>query len=85
MKEQYDLDNLPENFSEEIHKRIGHNVAKIRKEKKVSQLKLANAIGYKSVSPVSSGEIYYRGIHFNVEQLVKISIALDVDISEFFK
>lgn len=58
-----DIEELPENYSELLHKIIGNNVKKIRKEKGLSQLKLAYAIGYKSVSPISSGEIYYNKIH----------------------
>lgn len=80
-----DIEDLGFDFSERLHKRIGINVQKIRKEKKVSQLKLAYALGYKSVSPISSAEIYYNKIHFNIEQLAKISYILNVDICEFFK
>ena len=70
---------------EEIHKRIGLNVAKYRKEKGLSQLDLSLQMGYKSVSVVSGAEIYYNGKHFNLEHLLKISQILDVDISEFLK
>lgn len=58
---------------------------KIRKEKNVSQLKLAYALGYKSVSPISSAEIYYNRIHFNIEQLYKIAYVLNVPICVFFE
>ena len=80
-----DIEDLGFDFSEKLHKKIGNNVQKIRKEKKVSQLKLAYALGYKSVSPISSAEIYYNKIHFNVEQLAKIAYVLDVSISDFFE
>lgn len=79
-----DID-FPNEFSSYIHKKIGKNVSKIRKQKGVSQLKLAYAIGYKSVSPISSAEIYYNNIHFNVEQLVRIAYILKVPIEEFLK
>ena len=79
-----DIDDLPKDFSEKLHKQIGQNLKRIRKEKNVSQLKLAYALGYKSVSPISSAEIFYNKIHFNVEQLVKIAYILDVDVSELF-
>lgn len=79
-----DID-FPKEFSSYIHKKIGKNVSKIRKQKGVSQLKLAYAIGYKSVSPISSAEIYYNKIHFNIEQLIKIAYILEVPIEEFFK
>jgi len=79
------IDNLPDNFSEQLHRRIGKNVKKIRKEKNISQLELAYSIGYKSVSPISCAEIYYNKIHFNVEQLSKISYVLDVPMASFFE
>lgn len=71
--------------AEQLHKTIGKNVAKHRKAKKLSQLDLSLEMGYKSVSVVSGAEIYYNKIHFNIEQLLKISQILEVDICEFFK
>ncbi|WP_236847330.1 hypothetical protein [Campylobacter devanensis] len=44
---------------------IGQNVAKVRKERKVSQLSLSLDMGYKSVSVVSFAEISLKGAHFN--------------------
>lgn len=70
---------------EELYKLIGRNVAKFRKQRKLSQLELSLRMGYKSVSVVSGAEIYYNGKHFNIEHLLKISQILKVDISEFFK
>ncbi len=80
-----DIDELPNNFSENLHKQIGANVKRIRQERNISQLKLAYALGYKSVSPISSAEIYYNKIHFNVDHLAKIAYVLEVDICELFK
>jgi len=71
--------------SEELHKVIGSNVAKYRKEKGLSQLELSLEMGYKSVSVVSGAEIYYNGIHFNIEHLHKISQILDINICDLFK
>lgn len=79
-----EIEELTDSFSEKLHKQIGNNIKKLRKEKKISQLKLAYAIGYKSVSPISSGEIYYNKIHFNVEQLAKIAYVLEVPLSSLF-
>lgn len=79
-----DIENIPDNYSEQLHKIIGNNVKNIRKQKKISQLKLAYALGYKSVSPISSAEIYYNKIHFNIEHLTKIAYILEVDICELF-
>ncbi|OCL84849.1 helix-turn-helix domain-containing protein [Arcobacter porcinus] len=79
------IEDLEFDFTEKLHKKIGINVKRIRKLKKVSQLKLAYALGYKSVSQISSAEIYYNKIHFNIEQLVKIAYVLNVPISNFFE
>ena len=79
-----DIENLPNDYSEQLHKIIGSNVKNIRKYKNISQLKLAYALGYKSVSPISSAEIYYNKIHFNIEHLTKIAYVLEIDICELF-
>lgn len=71
--------------TEELYQIIGKNVAKIRKEKGLSQLDLSLQMGYKSVSIVSGAEVYYNGKHFNLEHLLKISQILDVNICEFLK
>lgn len=71
--------------AEQLHKIIGKNVAKYRKNKGLSQLDLSLEMGYKSVSVVSGAEIYYNKIHFNIEQLLKISQILDIELCEFFK
>jgi transcriptional regulator with XRE-family HTH domain len=70
---------------EQLYKIIGQNVAKYRKEKNLSQLDLSLQMGYKSVSVISGAEIYYKGKHFNLEHLLKISQILGIDISEFLK
>ncbi len=80
-----DFENLPDDFIANFHLTIGKNVKRIRQENNLSQLKLAYMIGYKSVSQISSAEIYYNNIHFNLEQLAKIAYVLDVPICEFFK
>lgn len=71
--------------SDQLYRIIGKNVAKYRKEKNMSQLDLSLAMDYKSVSVVSGAEICYNNKHFNIDQLLKISQILDVDICEFFK
>ena len=70
---------------EALYRHIGKNVAKYRKEQKMSQLRLSLAMGYKSVSVISSGEICYKDKHFNLEQLLKISQILCVDICDLIK
>ncbi|MFZ2891368.1 helix-turn-helix domain-containing protein [Sulfuricurvum sp.] len=79
-----DIIDLPDDYIDKIYIEIGENVKKIRMEKGISQLKLAQAIGHKSLSIVSLAEIYHNKQHFNIEHLVKIAYALDVNICDFF-
>jgi len=69
----------------EKHKMIGRNVAMYRKIKGLSQLELSLSLGHKSVSIVASAERFYKGKHFNIEHLLKISDILNVPISAFFE
>lgn len=78
-----DIINLPHDFIDKTYIEIGENVKRIRMEKGVSQLKLAQAIGHKSLSIISLAEIYYNKQHFNIEHLVKIAYVLDVNICDF--
>ncbi len=80
----HDIIDLPDDYIDKTYIKIGANVKKIRMKKGLSQLKLAQAIGHKSLSIVSLAEIYYNKQHFNIEHLVKIAYVLDVDICEFF-
>jgi len=70
---------------EDFYRLVSANVVRIRKEKNVSQLKLANAIGHQSPTFVGKAELLAEGKHFNLEHLFKISVVLDVDITEFCK
>jgi len=65
--------------------KVINNVKRIRKEKNITQTELAQTIGHKSVSTIGKIEANIENKHYNIEQLYKISIALDVDIVEFFK
>ena len=67
------------------HKDIGKNVAKYRKANGLSQLDLSLQLGHKSVSIVASAERFYKGKHFNIEHLLKISEILDTPICSFFE
>lgn len=67
-----------------LYKIIGANVKKARIAKGVTQLDLALALGYKSVSSIAKAESLIENKHFNIEQLYKISKALDIEISTFF-
>lgn len=69
----------------DFYKIVSKNVIKIRKEKKISQLKLANAIGHQNATFLGKAELLVENKHFNLEHLFKISYVLNVDISYFFK
>ncbi len=68
-----------------LHKTIGQNVKRIRTEKNISQLDLTLDMDSKSVGFISRCENFKDGHHFNIEHLYKIALALNVDMSEFFK
>ncbi|WP_373033325.1 helix-turn-helix domain-containing protein [Sulfurovum sp.] len=80
-----EISNLPDDFMDQTYIKIGRNVKRIREERGISQLKLAQGIGHKSVSIISLAEIYHNKQHFNIEHLMKIAYILDVDVCEFFK
>ena len=70
---------------EEIYKKIGQNVKRIRTSKNISQLALSLAIGHKAVGTISMAELCINKKHFNIEHLAKMADVLEVDICEFFK
>lgn len=74
--------DLPNHFIDDIYIEIGNRVKKARTDKGISQLKLAELIGHKSVSIISLAEIYHNKQHFNIEHLVKIAFVLEIDICE---
>jgi transcriptional regulator with XRE-family HTH domain len=73
--------NSTEVFAKTTYKKIGANVAKIRKAKGISQSKLASTIGYSSFS---YAEACRDDAHFDIEHLIKIAYVLEVDVAEFF-
>ncbi|MDD2697481.1 MAG: helix-turn-helix transcriptional regulator [Arcobacteraceae bacterium] len=68
-----------------FYAKISKNVIRIRKEKKISQLKLANAIGHQNATFLGKAELLAENKHFNLEHLYKIATVLEVSIDEFFK
>ena len=78
-------DTLNDISIDELYKLIGRNVSKLRKVNNLSQLDLSLAMGNKSVSLISSSELYTNKKHFNIQHLHKISKILNVSITEFFK
>jgi transcriptional regulator with XRE-family HTH domain len=79
------LQDITSENIDELHRKIGSNVMRVRKEKGLTQLDLALSIGLKSVGLISVAEIYHNKKHFNIEHLYKIATALDVEITDFFK
>ena len=70
---------------ENAYKKIGENVAKARKKRKMSQLALSLEMGYKSVSVISFAEICLNGAHFNLAHLMQISSILEVPLTTYFE
>ena len=70
---------------ETFYRNVGKRVAKVRKEKHLSQSDLANLIGSEYKSVIAGAECGYKNVRFNLKHLYLISIALNVDVSEFFK
>lgn len=79
-----DINNLPDNYIEQLHVKIGKNVKSARESKGLTQLQLSQLIGHKSVTVISRAEIYYKKQHFNIEHLAKIAYVLEIDICTFF-
>ncbi len=69
---------------QELHTKIGRNVKKYREAKGMTQLELSHAIGHKTTTMISLGEIG-KGKHFNIQQLYQIAIVLDIDICRLFE
>lgn len=79
------MQDITKSDIDELHRQIGANVMRVRKEKGMTQLDLALSIGLKSVGLISVAEIYHNKKHFNIEHLYKIANALDVEITDFFQ
>ena len=82
MLEYLDID---ENDIINFKRSVANNVKEIRLSKNFTQFDLAQTIGHKSMSTIGKIEANLDNKHYNIEQLYKISKALDVDICEFFK
>ena len=68
-----------------FYNNVMENVRSIRKEKSISQLDLAYAIGHKTVSTIGKIESGLENKHYNLEHLYKIAKVLEVDICELLK
>ncbi len=80
-----ELNDFTQEELENFYKIIGSNVKKIRQEKNITQMQLANAIGHNSVGHIAKAELNKYGKHFSIENLYKISKILDVPIASFFE
>lgn len=76
--------DLDEKDIRNFKQQVALNVKNIRVLKGVSQAELAQTIGHKSMSTIGKIEAGLENKHYNLEQLYKISVALDVNICEFF-
>ncbi|PHR69895.1 MAG: transcriptional regulator [Arcobacter sp.] len=79
------IEDFEDGRLENFYKIVSHNVIRIRNERNVSQLKLANAIGHGNATFIGKAELSVENKHFNLEHLYKMSVVLNVDIEEFFK
>ena len=71
--------------TDEIYNTISANVIKFRKAKKYSQLQLALDIGLTGNAFIARAEQRVNNAHFNIEQLVKIALILEIDLCDFLK
>ena len=80
-----EFNDFTEEELQNFYKIIGKNVKKVRQEKNITQMQLANAIGHNSVGHIAKAELNKYGKHFSIENLYKISKILDVPIASFFE
>ncbi len=78
----YILNDLTPEELENFYRNIGNNVKKARKEKKISQMQLALAIGHNSVGHIAKAELNKYDKHFSLEQLFKISRVLEISLHD---
>ena len=72
-------------ITHQLHDVISANVIRCRKSSGVSQLQLALDIGLTGNAFIARAEKRVNDAHFNIENLVKISTILEIDICEFFR
>lgn len=82
----FDLFEFTEEEFFEFHQKVAANVKKYRQSKGITQLDLAIEMGMKNSSFISNVENQKLTIpHYSIEHLYKISVILDIEISEFLK
>ncbi len=70
---------------ESFHRFIGQRVKYLRQQQGLSQLQLALAMGFSSVSSVAKAETGAENKHFNLEHLYKIAKILEIDVSDLIQ
>ena len=66
----------------DFYKKIGQNIKKYRKEKGITQMELAHAMGHNSVGHIAKAEINKYGKHFSLEHIYKIAKILGIKTSQ---
>jgi transcriptional regulator with XRE-family HTH domain len=74
---------ISEDEIELFHRYIGRRVKYLRQNQGLSQLQLALAMGFNSVSSIAKAEIGVENKHFNLEHLYKIAKILEIDLCDF--
>ena len=65
---------------EEFLTEIVENVKLERKKRDVSQLKLANILGFQSPNYIAKIETRKHGVSYNISHLYQIAIAFDMEV-----
>ena len=66
----------------DFYKKIGQNIKKYRKEKGITQMELAHAMGHNSVGHIAKAEINKYGKRFSLEHIYKIAKILGIKTSQ---
>ena len=76
--------NKSEEEIAEFHELVAKNVKRIRLERKKTAMDISLDLGFRSGSFIASAESSKNGKKFSLEQLFKLSGALNVPIEDFF-
>lgn len=79
------LSNATEQEIKDLHSKVSNNVRKYRNKKGMSQMELSLSIGFKNSAYIGACENNSNNKHFNIEQLYKISKALEISMEELIK
>ena len=70
--------------SKMFHDNISKNIRKLRLQKSLTQLDISLLMGFNNPSFITNAESINSDKKFNLTQLHKLSIILEVDICKFF-